>query len=122
MPSIIPISTLNNSSGNVANASAVATLAAQGTDLVNYITGFEVTASGATAGLPVLVTVTGVKGGTLTYIFVFPAGALVAAQPLLIEFPQPLAASAANVAIVVTCPAGGAGNTNASVSAHGYAA
>lgn len=107
------------SSGNVANASAVATLAAVSAK-TNYITGFQVTASGATAGLPVVVTVAGILGGTLSYIFTFPAGVLVGAAPLLVTFPDPVPASAVNVAIVVTCPASGSGGTNAAVSAQGY--
>jgi hypothetical protein len=110
---------IQTSSGNVANAAAVATLAGAAS-VTTYITGFEVTAAGATAGLPVIVTVAGISGGTLSYIFVFPAGVLVGAVPLVVEFAAALPASAANTAIVVTCPAGGAGNTHAAVTAHGY--
>lgn len=106
-------------SGNVANASAAATLAAAASK-TTYITGFEITASGATAAAVVSVTVTGTITGTLTYTFVFPAGATVAATPLIVEFALPIPGSAVNTAIVVTCPAGGAGNTNATVVAHGY--
>lgn len=107
------------SSGNVANAQAQASLPAVA-NKTNWLTGFEVTASGSTAALIVLVAVAGTVGGTLTYVFVFPAGATVAAQPLIVEFAQPIPASAANTAIVVTCPAGGAGNTNACVNVHGF--
>lgn len=106
------------SSGNVANASAIATLAAVAAK-TNYLTGFEVTASGATAASIVLVAVTGLLGGTLTYIFTVPAGVLLAAAPLVVSFNPPLPASAVNTAIVVTCPALGAGNTNAAAVAHG---
>lgn len=110
---------VENSSGNVANSAAVATMAADATR-TNYITGFEVTASGSTAGLPVSVTVAGILGGSLTYTFTFPAGVLVAAQPLTVEFPEAIPASAINTAITVTCPAGGAGNTNTTVNVHGF--
>lgn len=110
---------VGNSSGNVANGSAVATLAAAAAK-TTYITGFQITASGATAGLAVVVTVAGLLGGTQSFIFVFPAGVLVGALPLQIALPKPLPASAVNTAIVVTCPAGGSGNTNAAVSAQGY--
>lgn len=110
---------LTNSSGNKANASAAATLTGTATTTV-YITGFQITASGATTGLPVIVTVVGVLGGTMSYIFTFPAGVLVTATPLIIPFPDPIPASAVNTAIVVTCPASGAGGTNAAVSAQGY--
>ena len=110
---------LTNASGNKANANAVATLTGTSTTTV-YITGFELTASGATAGLPVVATVTGVLGGTLSFIFTFPAGVLVGATPLIVEFPTPIPASAVNTPIVVTLPAGGSGNTNAAAVAHGF--
>lgn len=116
LPAGTPISA---SSGNVANAAAVATLAAAA-GKTTYITGFEATAAGATLGLPVIVTVAGLLGGTLSYTFAFVAGALLASTPLIVPYPQPLPASAANTAIVVTLPAGGAGATNATVTAHGF--
>jgi len=106
-------------SGNVANASAVATLTPTATTTM-FITGFEVTGSGATAGLPVAVTVAGLKGGTQTYTYTYAVGALVPNQPLIVQFAPPLPASAVNTAIVVTCPASGAGGTNNTVVAHGY--
>jgi hypothetical protein len=54
---------LSAASGNVANASAAATLAGAATK-TTYITGFVVTASGSTAALVVNGTVTGLIGGT----------------------------------------------------------
>ena len=62
----------------------------------------------------------GTIGGSNYYTFVFPAGVLVAAQPLLVTFPTPVAASAPNTAMSINLPAGGAGNTNATVSIQGY--
>jgi hypothetical protein len=106
-------------SGNVANAVATATLPAVA-GKTNYLSGFEVTGSGATAGLAVSVTVTGLLGGTLTYTYVAEAGALVGNKPLIVPFSPPLPASAANTPIVVSCPALGAGNTNNAVVAHGF--
>lgn len=106
-------------SGNVGNAQAVATLAGT-TGKTTYIQGFQVTASGATAGLAVSVTVAGLISGTATYAFTFPAGVAVGASPLIVEFPAPIPASATNTAIVVTLPAGGSGNTNAAVAAQGF--
>lgn len=106
-------------SGNVANGAAVATLAGAASK-TTYITGFILTAAGATAGLAVNVTLAGVIGGTMTFTFVAPAGVLVAAQPLVVMFATPIPASAANTAIVLTLPALGAGNTNASANAFGY--
>jgi hypothetical protein len=107
------------SSGNQANASAVATIPAV-TGRTNYLTGLDITATGATAGSVVLATITGVLGGTRTMVFAAPTGALLTASPLVLSFPGPLQASAANTAIVVTLPALGAGNTNAAVNAQGF--
>lgn len=106
-------------SGNVANASAVAALPAVAAK-TNYISGFEVTGTGATAGLPVLVTIAGVLGGTLTYVYAAAVGALVSNTPLIVRFEPPLPASAVNTAITATVPALGAGNTNSAVVIHGY--
>lgn len=107
------------SSGNVANAVAAATLVGAA-NKTTYISGFEISGSGATAGLPVVVTVTGVLGGPLSYVYTAEAGALVGNKPLVVEFCPPLPASAPATNIVVSCPALGAGNTNNSANAHGY--
>jgi hypothetical protein len=106
-------------SGNVANASAAATLTGTATTTV-YISGFEVTGAGATVGLPVTVTVAGLLGGTRSYTYTFTAGALLPNTPLVVSFVPPLPASAANTPVVVTCPASGTGGTNNTVVAHGY--
>ena len=119
VPVTPPSNTLNSASGNVANANAAATLAAAA-GKTTFISGFELTATGATVGLPVTATVTGILGGTLSYTFAAPAGALLIATPLIVLFNPPLSASAVNTAIVVTLPALGGGNTNASANAHGY--
>lgn len=107
------------SSGNKAATAAAATLA-NVTGKTTYITGFEVTGSGATAGLPVTVTVTGLLGGTASYTYVAVAGALLANTPLVRNFPFPLPASAVSVDIVVSCPSLGTGSTNNTVVAYGY--
>lgn len=110
---------LTNSSGNVANAAATATLTSASSRLA-YLSGFEITAGGATAPAVVTATVTGLLGGTLSYTFPAVTGAAVAAAPLVAVFNPPLPASAANTNIVVSLPALGAGNTNACAVAHGY--
>lgn len=112
---------INASSGNVAAAAAVATLPAVA-GKTTYVTGFEVTLAGATAASVVTVTVTGLAGASLAYTVAVPAGAALGGQPLVVSFPSPLPASAPNTAIVVTCPSAGAGNTNATVNAHGFQA
>ncbi len=110
---------LNSSSGNVAAASAVGTLAAAAGRL-NFCTGFEITGAGATAASVVVATLAGILGGTQSYIVTVPAGATVGINPLVVEFSKPLPASAVNTAIVLTLPSLGAGNTNAAVCLHGY--
>lgn len=110
---------ITGASGNVAAAIATATLAAVA-GKTTYITGFAVTGAGATAGLPVIVAVTGTITGTLSFIAVAAVGALVANQPLVVTFPTPVPASAANTAIVVTVPSLGVGNTHSAAVAYGF--
>ncbi len=107
-------------SGNIANGSAAAAIPATSGKL-SYVTGFEITATGATVGLPVIATLAGLVGGiTASYIFAAPAGALIEATPLLVTFPEPIPANAVNTAITLTLPALGNGNTNAAVVIHGF--
>ncbi len=108
------------SSGNVANAAAAASLPAPGAAVLNYATGFVITAGGATAGSLVLATLAGVLGGTMTFAIAIPAGATLGAQPLVVSFPTPIPASALNTAITLTLPAAGVGNTNAAVVLTGF--
>lgn len=110
---------VTGASGNVANAAATASLPAVA-GKTTYITGFEATGAGATAGLPVSLTVVGGISGTLTYTAVAAVGALVANTPVIVEFPIAIPSSAVNTAIVVSMPALGLGNTHASVVVHGY--
>jgi hypothetical protein len=107
-------------SGNVAAATATATLAAGGANVMTYISGFEFTGAGATGASVVLLTVTGIIGGTLTYVIAVSAGVTAAITPLVVEFNPPLQANGLNTAIVVSVPSLGAGNTNSAVVAHGY--
>lgn len=111
-----------NGSAAVAAASAVATLAAPADGKTNYIEGFRVTGMGATAAGQVSVVVSGLLGGSLTFIQPVPAGAGVALAGLDITFPHPLPASAPDTAIVVTVPSLGAGNLAAACAAYGFAA
>jgi hypothetical protein len=107
------------SSGNQPNATATVTL--PGTSgKTTYIKGFHVTGSGATVGLGVILTVTGLLAGTFSYVYTATAGAILANTPLLILFGDGLPASAANTSIVVSCPALGLGNLNNVVNAWGY--
>lgn len=107
-----------SASGNVANATASATLNGFAS-ATTYVSGFEVTGAGATAGLPVVVTVTGLSA-TLSYIYSAAVGALVENTPLLVAFSPPLPASTVSTAIVVSCPPLGTGNTNNAVVIRGF--
>jgi hypothetical protein len=107
------------SSGNVAAGTAAASFAAA-TDVLNYLSGFVVTGSGATGASVVNFTITGLLGGTQTYNITVPAGATTTITPLVVTFPDPIQATAKNVAIAASLPTLGAGNTNASVNIFGY--
>lgn len=107
------------SSGNVANATAIAAVPAVAGKL-SYLSGIDVTGVGATVGGAVLMTVTGLLGGTATYVIPVPTGVTVGLTPLTLAFPRPIPASAVNTAIVVSLPALGAGSTNAAVVARGF--
>lgn len=107
------------SSGNVAAASAVATLAGV-SGKTTYITGFRCGGGGATAASLVNITVAGVISGTQTYTMGPVAGATLISAPVERRWEPGIPASAANTAIVVTMPSLGAGNTNASCNAEGY--
>jgi hypothetical protein len=106
------------SSGNVANASAAASLAAVAAK-TNFITGLEITFAGATAASVVVATLTGLLGGTQSFVVAVPAGVTVGGNSVCIKFDPPHPASAVNTAITATLPALGAGNTNACVNVRG---
>lgn len=106
------------SSGVVANAAAVVTLPAV-PGRIAVLDGFDVCAEGSTAALLVDVTVAG-PAATLHIPFAFPAGVGSIAVPIVREYFRGLAAAAVNTPIVVTLPAGGAGNVYAVVNAHGH--
>lgn len=110
---------LGSSSGNQANANAVATLTPR-TGKTAYLSEFTITGAGATAGLAVVATITGVVGGTRSSVFTFPAGAGVGATPLIKAFTLPIKATAPDIPIVITLPASGVGGLNAAVAASGY--
>ncbi len=108
------------SSGNVAAATATATLAAA-TGKVTYICGFAITSSGSTGAAVVSPTVTNVITGTMTFTYTTVAGVTLANAPLIVPFTtRCIPANAPNTTIVVSVPSLGAGNTNTTVSAWGY--
>ena len=116
---ISPVDTpVADSSADVANAAAVATLPATA-GFTTLIQGLALTGMGATAAGQVVATVTGLLGGTLSFVVPVPAGADVGIAPLVLQFPTPLVASAEATAIVVTLPALGVGNLHAVATAWG---
>lgn len=112
------VATISASSGNVAAGTAAATIAANGQQ--NYLCGFSITSAGSTGATIVSATVTGLTGGTQTYTYATVAGVTLGNQPLVVTFQACLAATGPNVAITVSLPSLGAGNTNATVNAWGY--
>jgi hypothetical protein len=86
----------------------------------NSVSGFEITGTGATAGSTIVVTLTGIVGGTASYDLVIPAGAGLAVNSLLVEFPVAIQATGPNVAITLNVPSFGAGNLNATAAIHGF--
>lgn len=114
------VSAIANGSGNVANASAAATLVAGGTGKRTFVQKIIVTGAGATAASVISVTITGLTGGTRTWNLVIPAGATTSITPLILDFGDGFPASADNTPITVTVPAAGAGNTNMSVNIFGF--
>lgn len=108
------------SSASVANASAVATLAGT-SGKTTYICGFHITSGGSTGAALVTPTITGTITGTLNFTYATVAGVTLGNAPLLQNMGGVcIPASATNTAIVVTLPALGAGNTNATVNAWGF--
>ena len=108
--------------GNLAAASGTATLShnSGNSQETVYCSGFEVTGAGATAASVVGVTLTGVRGGTLTYNIPVPAGVTAGVTPLIVEFDPPIPAADTATDIVLNLPSFGTGNTNAAGVIHGY--
>lgn len=109
---------LNATSGDVAAATAAATLGASA-GKTTYITGFTFTSTGSTSIGTVDITVTD-GTWTVTFVYVSVAGATLANAQLNIDFPYPLAASGANTTIVASCPTLGSGNLHACMNAYGF--
>ena len=116
----IGVTPLVSGSGNQPNAIATATLTPSATTCA-YLCGMIVTGSGAGAKTNVLVTVSGLLGGTRSFVYGFDTPATSINQPLNFNFNPPLPAAAINTPIVVTVPAGGVGNLNSMVTIYGFA-
>ncbi len=104
----------------VAAAAPMAPLLPAVAGQTNFITGFQITGGGATAASVIVVTLTGLVGGTRTYDIAVPAGAALGITPLVVEFSEPIPATGPNVAITLNVPSFGAGNTNAAATLEGF--
>jgi hypothetical protein len=106
-------------SGAVAAAIAAATLPAV-PDQYTWLSGFDIDGGGATAASLVVVTVTGLQGGTITFTLGVPAGATL---PVSLEkrFPDWLRSSGKNIGITVSAASFGVGNTRAVTNVYGFA-
>jgi hypothetical protein len=107
------------SSGNQANATAVATIPAIPSKTA-YLSSWSATASGSTTALTVLLTISGLVGGVITLPNTFPAGVTTAATPIVVPYTFAVAAVGPGTAITLQLPAGGLGNTNAAVNMTGF--
>lgn len=107
------------SSGTVANATATATLPAIAGKTAK-LAGLMVTGSGATAAATITCTVTGLNGGNWDFTYGVPSGVTTPAMPFIPDIIVPIPASGPGIAIAVTCPAAGLGNTRMTVSIIGY--
>lgn len=110
------------SSGDVAAAVATATLAAPTGSGISpaatwYVTGFEITGTGATTAVGIPCTMTGLLGATATWDFAVASGATVG-NSVTYNFPGGLAGNP-GTAIVLSCPSFGSGNVHAAVTLHG---
>ena len=86
----------------------------------NYITGFCVSGTGATARSAQYVALIGILGGTTYFNFSVPAGVDKAIDPIVVQFTRPIAASGTNVAIQLNVPNFGAGNVLAAGLMNGF--
>lgn len=105
---------------NTGGAGFTMTLPAQAGKTI-YLCGFCVDGLGATAASVVEITSVGLLNGTIRRELSVPAGVGVAVTPILVEFVNPLIASAVNQAVQIVVPSLGAGNVNVNGWIHGYA-
>jgi len=102
-------------------ASAISAAITAGAGKFAYLTGFEVTGTGATAASTIVVTVT-TPTVRANYELTIPGTAGAAMTPLIVALPTPIPSDAAAGTVTVNVPSFGAGSTAQAVNAHGYAA
>jgi hypothetical protein len=85
-----------------------------------FVTGFEITGDGSTAGTPITITLA--FGGTTVGNYSLTPGAIATLATVQedIEFTVPVTSGAPGGNCVLTVPSFGSGNTAASVTIHGF--
>ncbi len=119
-PNISSQPVISASSGDVAAATATATLAAPNAGSWE-ITQLEITGANATASTNVVCTVTGLMGGTMTIdvpVAIIELTTAPVTPTLVIPFNGGLTALPAT-AVVFSCPSFGSGNLHAAINIHG---
>lgn len=117
----IPFQYLIATSGLQTAATATATLPGIA-GRTTYLTGFDFTGGGATAGSTVSLVVGSVAGGAPTFVITVPAGVTTAIPPLIVRWNTPISAVTTNSAITVSVPSLGAGNVGSCITAYGFLA
>lgn len=88
---------------------------------VAYCTGFSVGGLGATAASVIEVTLTGIIGGvTMRWKYSVPAGATVISPHFTVDFDRPIPADRSNLAITLSVPSFGTGNTSSVAYIRGF--
>lgn len=119
MPVALELKTVASSGGAQANNCTFPAVSGQ----TFYLSGFDITGLGATAGSTIQITVTGTSSAnTPTYNLVIPAGATTSIGffPPIRYGEKGMPAAGQNSSVTVNVPSFGAGNTNASVVAFGF--
>jgi len=117
----IPVGAAAVAASNVGANSIITVNLPAAAGKTTYLTGLQITASGASAASVVQATVyLAGSAVTLYYVYAVPPGATALGPTLVLTFPNPIPAGAVNAVIQIILPALGAGNTNAAVSAQGY--
>ena len=115
---LVPATVVSKSASNTTSGTLAATLANDGANFW-YVSGFEITIGGATAGSIIAATLAGVQGGTITYNLAVPTG-VTTGLVFSREFNSVLAGVSQSTDITLALPATGAGSTGASICLHGY--
>lgn len=85
----------------------------------NYVTGFEISYTGATVGSVITATLNNVLGGQQFHIFTVPTGVNLS-DKYIVEYTRPLPAIGQNTQVFLSIPALGAGNVLTAATLHGF--